>query len=228
MDPVYRTYILSPRHFTRDAMQKLLDRRRSLERYQRGKVIQVNNRMETDYSYTLSEDPGTNFDNNFQPYYTPQEMLAMGVFEGKYVNDCILEFPKSWFTDIHGRLLETFSPEHSDPRKNYFGVKSRLSLQEWQHNEWIPCTLTKVGKKICKEHGVNPNTMQDPDVRGWFQWYCRYYLGRRLDIIDMIQIQRWKQFKRHFAQVIKHCAGHKECRKKQRQALLQWAYQADV
>ena len=63
------------------------------------------------------------------------------------------------------------------------------------------------------------------DPRGWFQWYCRYYMGRRMPDEDRRQIGRWKAIRRHVRQAQIHCEpGDVFCRKRQRQALLQWAY----
>lgn len=160
------------------------------------KII-VSDKMQSNYSYILSEKIGENFDANFYPQLTPKEMLELGVFEGKYLNDCQEEFPKDWF--INAKL----SPIKADPFCNCFKIKSRQNLKIWQQNGWI------IG----------------PDPRGWFQWYCRYYMGRRLPEIDKIQINRWQAFKRHKAQIEKNCLPFDlNCRKKQRQALLQWAY----
>ncbi len=160
------------------------------------------------YSYLLRYNPGKHLQKgikvdhpDFHPAYTPAQMLKMGVFEGKYINDCKSEFPKSWY--VRARISSK-----ADPRMNYFGVKSRLSLGEWRRRKWIPVTQSRT----------------DPDVRGWFQWYCRYWLGRRIDEIDLLQIKRWKSFKRHYAQVIKHAKNDLTKRKKQRQALLQWSW----
>ena len=124
--------------------------------------------------------------------------MVLGVFGGKYMNDCVKEFPKDWFTKA--KLCK----EKHDPNLNYFGVNASSSLSEWKKKDWI-------------------NKENDP--RGWFQWYCRYYMGRRLSVVDDIQIKRWKSFKRHKAQIEKNCKMLDfECRQKQRQALLQWAY----
>ncbi len=160
------------------------------------KII-VNDLMQKNYSYFLTEPMGENFDPLFKPELSPFEMLTLGVFEGKYLNDCQKEFPASWF------LKEKLSPLKPDINCNYFKIKSRQSLQIWQQKGWII----------------------EPDIRGWFQWYCRYYMGRRIPEIDQIQIHRWRQFKRHKAQIEKNCISFDlNCRKKQRQALLQWAY----
>ena len=153
--------------------------------------------MQHRYAYTLTAPVGQNFAPVFKPELTPPQMLELGVFEGHYLNDCRNEFPKDWF--MNAKL----SIKKPDINANFFKVKSRMSLQQWQQRGWII----------------------EPDVRGWFQWYCRYYMGRRIDKIDNIQIKRWQAFKRHKAQIRTNCmALDLECRKRQRQALLQWAY----
>lgn len=160
-------------------------------------MIHVHDKMQTGYSYSLSAPTGKLFRSDFQPELSPKEMLELGVFEGKYLTDCQQEFPASWFQNAK------LSPKEPNTLLNCFHVKSRLSLPVWQQKGWI------IG----------------PDPRGWFQWYCRYYLGRRIPDIDDIQIHRWRRFIRHKAQVMKHCPpGDLKCRPKQRQALLQWAY----
>jgi hypothetical protein len=164
--------------------------------YRVGDVVVVNDSMQRSYSYAISIPPGGGFAPEFKPRFSPKEMLELGVFEGKYCNDCRPELPEDWFE--HARIAA-----QPDPALNCFGVKSRQSLAIWRQKGWI------IG----------------PDPRGWFQWYCRYYLGRRLPEIDRIQIRRWRNFARHAAQVRKHCMpGDIFCRRRQRQALLQWAY----
>lgn len=176
--------------------------------YSIGMTIHPVNKMDRgSYNYKLVAPIGEMSDPQFQPYFVPRAMLTLGVFEGKYLNDCISEFPREWFADALsiGRL----SPEKPDINCNYFKIKSRMSLRHWQSKGWIPIVEG------------------DPDNRGWFQWYCRYYLGRRIPHVDQKQISRWKAFKRHYGQVSKNCANL-ECRPKQRQALLQWSYDAFV
>jgi hypothetical protein len=163
----------------------------------RRKTVVVNDRMQHGYRYALSEPAGRNFDPEFQPALTPKEMLALGVFGGKYMTDCRKEFPKSWFARAK------LSPERRDPKLNFFGVDASQPLSVWRKKGWI-----------CED-----------DPRGWFQWYCRYYLGRRLPGEDERQIKRWKAIKRHVRQVERNCEpGELTCRKRQRQALLHWAY----
>ena len=158
--------------------------------------IEVNDLMQRDYSYELVARTGEEFNPKFSPFCSPKEMLEAGVFEGKYLNDCRGEFPGGWFE--RAKLSDT-----ADPSLNYFGVKSRQSLQVWQQKGWI------IG----------------PDPRGWFQWYCRYYLGRRLPEIDNVQIKRWRAFSRHSGQIKANCKpGNIKCRPRQRQALLQWSH----
>ncbi|MDG1949694.1 MAG: hypothetical protein P8J32_02625 [bacterium] len=164
----------------------------------RGETIDVHDSMQQGYRYVLSEAVGRNFDPVFKPALSPKEMLVHGVFGGHYMTDCQNEFPKSWF--VRAKL----SPSGSDRSLNYFGVHASQSLAQWQQKGWIN-----------EEH----------DPRGWFQWYCRYYRGRRLLEEDQRQIKRWKAMKRHVMQVIKNCKpGDVDCRPRQRQALLHWAY----
>lgn len=161
-----------------------------------GSVIHVNDRMQSGYRYVLSSPMGKQFAEGFAPAFSPQKMLELGVFEGKYCNDCRNEFPTDWF-----RKAKT--SDTPNPALNCFGVKSRQPLRVWREKGWII----------------------DPDPRGWFQWYCRYYLGRRLPGVDEKQIRRWRAFARHLAQIKAHCAPMDlSCRPRQRQGLLQWAY----
>lgn len=164
--------------------------------YKIGDTIVVDDRMQSAYSYTLLAPMGADFADGFEPHLTPQEMLEMGVFEGKYCNDCMSELPKDWFSEAKTSPI-------ADPSLNYFKIKSRQPLSVWKDKGWI------VG----------------PDPRGWFQWYCRYFLGRRLPGVDEHQIKRWRAFRRHAAQVRANCdTGDWTCRPRQRQALLQWAH----
>jgi len=164
--------------------------------YKIGSVIIVNDKMQTNYSYILGAPTGQDFDKTFKPYFTPSKMVELGVFEGKYINDCTKEFPNSWF--VKAKLSQI-----ANPKLNFFECKSRQNLSKWRENGWI----------------------YEPDPRGWFQWYCRYYLGRRVPEIDEIQIKRWIGFSRHSAQIAKNCPpGNLGCRPRQRQALLQWSY----
>lgn len=161
------------------------------------KKIVVNDKMQTNYVYYLTEPIGKNFSPEFKPDLTPKEMLELGVFGGKYMTDCGNEFPKSWFKKAK------LCPEKHDAKLNYFKVNASQPLSVWQRKGWI----------------------YHEDPRGWFQWYCRYYLGRRIPEEDKKQIARWKAIKRHIAQIKKNCKkGDLSCRPKQRQAVLHWAY----
>lgn len=162
------------------------------------KKITVNDKMQQDYVYYLIEPIGENFNELFKPELTPKQMLNLGIFGGKYLNDCQNEFPKDWF--INAKLCEFKNIE-----LNYFSVDASQPLSEWIKKGWIHT--------------------QDP--RGWFQWYCRYFMGRRTPIEDLRQIKRWRAFRRHAGAIKKYCEPYDfQCRKKQRQALLHWAYDA--
>ena len=160
------------------------------------KEILVNDIMQKNYRYQLTEPMGQNFQSDFQPQLTPKEMLELGVFGGKYMNDCYDEFPVSWFENAKISTTKNI-------QLNYFKVQASLPLSHWREKGWI----------------------YNDDPRGWFQWYCRYFMGRRILDEDTRQIKRWKAIKRHLGAVIKNCKSlDLECRKKQRQALLHWAY----
>ncbi|MBX9765574.1 hypothetical protein K2X83_02945 [Patescibacteria group bacterium] len=162
----------------------------------RKKTVVVNDLMQRDYRYVLTELRGRNFHPEFTPALTPKQMLALGIFGGKYMTDCGKEFPKDWYARAK------LSPVKSDKLKNYFRVHASQPLSVWRRKGWI-----------------HPD-----DPRGWFQWYCRYYMGRRHPD-DARQIKRWKAFRRHAGQVVKYCQrGDMACRPVQRQALLHWAY----
>ena len=152
--------------------------------------------MQSNYVYYLTKQIGRDFDPRFRPDLTPKQMLQLGVFGGKYMTDCKDEFPKDWFDKVK------LNHEKHDASLNYFGVNASQPLCVWRAKGWI---------------------WQD-DPRGWFQWYCRYYMGRRCPD-DERQIKRWLAMKRHVTQVKKNCPqGDQLCRPIQRQALLHWAY----
>lgn len=161
------------------------------------KTIIVNDIMQKGYRYECSEPIGKNFAKDFKPELTPKQMLRLGVFGGKYMTDCIDEFPAAWF-----KMARLCSTKH-DATLNCFGVNASQPLSVWRGNGWL--------------HPADP--------RGWFQWYCRYYMGRRMPEEDTRQISRWKAITRHIAQIKHNChPGDTACRPKQRQALLHWAY----
>ena len=163
----------------------------------RPRTVLVNDRMQQGYSYDLVAPEGEAFDPEFAPELSPKQMLALGVFGGKYLTDCTDEFPPVWFETAK------LSPDRRDWHLNYFGVDASQPLSVWRDKGWI-----------------HPD-----DPRGWFQWYCRYYAGRRMSEEDRRQIKRWKAMRRHIAQIRQHCeVGDPFCRPRQRQALLHWAY----
>ena len=162
----------------------------------RPRDVVVDDLMQRGYRYTLTEPAGRNFAHGFEPDLSPQELLALGVFGGRYMTDCSAEFPKAWF--------ERAKLDHArhNPKLNFFGVNASQPLSVWRAKGWL-----------------HPD-----DPRGWFQWYCRYWIGRRHPD-DERQIGRWRAIRRHVAQVRAHCPpGALDCRPRQRQALLHWAY----
>ena len=160
------------------------------------RTVVVNDKMQQAYSYELLHLPGCNFDPEFQPQLTPRQMLAMGVFGGKYMTDCRDEFPAEWFKTAK------LNPTHHDPELNFFQVRASKPLSYWRQKGWI----------------------HEDDPRGWFQWYCRYFMGRRHPD-DQRQIRRWKAMKRHISQIRKNCIkGDLLCRPRPRQAVIHWAY----
>lgn len=210
---------------TPEEMLKILNHKgRPTDSFHKGDTIHVNNKMRSNYQYVLTEEPGTNME--FKAYATPEEMLCAGVFEGKYLNDCLSEFPKEWF--IKAIALGKLSPQKADVTVNAFQTDSRLPLQQWQKNAWVPSRSHK-SKSSERYNGILSDAKENPDERGWFQWYCRYYMGRRLPNLDEVQIKRWKAFVRHTGQIKANCKpGDLSCRPRQRQGLLQWSHNAFI
>jgi hypothetical protein len=160
-------------------------------------IVIVHDKMQRGYRYELTAPFGAGFAPEFEPELTPAEMLRLGVFCGKYMTDTAGEFPAEWF------LQAKLSPARRNCSLNYFGVDASLPLSVWREKGWL-----------------HPD-----DPRGWFQWYCRYYMGRRMPEEDLRQIKRWRAMRRHVLQIQRHCVpGDLSCRRRQRQALLHWAY----
>lgn len=157
-------------------------------------LVSFSNAMQTG-SYFRTRPVGDMSDYpDFQPFYIPQQMLRMGVFEGRYLNSCQDEYPAEWFEKA--RLSDV-----PNEQLNFFKLKSRLPTSWW------------------REKGL----INDQDPRGWFEWYCRFWMGRRTDD-DARQIKRWKQIARHAGQVKKNGGGDVNRRARQRQTLLQWSW----
>jgi len=164
-------------------------------------IVIVNDRMQQNYRYVRTAPAGRDFDSAFSPELTPKQMLELGVFCGKYMTDTRAEFPKSWFTNAK------LSPHRRDCSLNFFGTDASQPLSVWRAKGWI-----------------HPD-----DPRGWFQWYCRYHMGRRMPEEDQRQIKRWKAMRRHVKQIQRNCVpGDVFCRRRQRQALLHWAYDSRI
>ena len=161
------------------------------------RIVVVNDKMQQGYRYALVAPAGGDFHPDFTPELTPRQMLALGVFGGKYMTDTRAEFPACWFA------AAKLATGRKDPALNFFGVDASQPLSVWRAKGWI-----------------HPD-----DPRGWFQWYCRYYLGRRMPAEDTRQFARWRAIRRHVRQIQRNCEpGNLLCRPRQRQALLHWAY----
>lgn len=160
-------------------------------------TVHVHTTLQKSYSYERTEPVGKNFADDFKPMLTPKEMLELGVFGGAYFEEVTDEFPKSWWVDV--KRSPTGKPQKE---LNYFGILASQPRSVWQAKGWI----------------------HKDDPHGWFEWYCRYYMGRRHPD-DARQIKRWNMIRRHIAQIQNNCTpGDSLCRPRQRQALLHWAY----
>lgn len=177
--------------------------------YKKGDRIQGSNRMGS-FDYILSASPAktaselkatfrlqSGEERTFEPHLHPREMLELGIFSGKMINDCMDEFPREWFqTAIQ---TEKLSPDEPREECNFYKITSRQTLEVWRDRK--------------------PSWIKGDDNRGWFQWYCRYALGRRDPVTDQIQMTRWRAIARWRGVIEKHPS-----RTKVRQALLQWSW----
>ena len=116
---------------------------------------------------------------DFTPNLTPKEVLQMGSFGGtyfrpiyssvtkqKYGKEVWEELPKEWLEGLNVRTM--VSSSLYDASRNKYKVKCGASLEEWENSGW----------------------MHRQDPYGWFQWYCRFYQGRRTED-DARQVDRW-------------------------------------
>ena len=105
--------------------------------------------------------------NSFKPMLTPKKMLNKGIFGGTYFNQLVdyRIFPEDWFSNLDETY---FLSKIYNKKINYFNIKSGQSQEEWELKGWI----------------------HKDDPRGWFEWYCKYFSGRRHED-DERQIKRW-------------------------------------
>lgn len=161
-------------------------------------AVIVDEDYQTGYTYTLEEAQGKHFNSEFKPDLNPKQMLQLGIFGGDYFQSVPSEFPEDWFKDV-----EFSKTGRAQKELNFFKVNASQPLKVWQEKGWI--------------------YFEDP--KGWFLWYCRYYMGRRIGQEDIRQIKRWKAMRRHITQLQNVCSiGDIYCRPRQRQAILHWAY----
>ena len=163
----------------------------------KSKAVTVNDKMQRNYRYKLHGAFGAQFRFRIQAAAHAQGNARTGCVR-RQVHDGL----RQGISRRAGSHAPSCRPKKQDPGLNYFGIDASKPLSYWKKKGWI----------------------WKDDPRGWFQWYCRYYMGRRSED-DARQIKRWKQIKRHIAQLQKHCEpGDPHCRPRQRQALLHWAY----
>ncbi len=148
-----------------------------------------------------TEPMGRNFHPDFRPQLTPREMLLLGVFGGKYMTDCADEFPAEWFE--RAKL---------DPRTPRARVES------------LRCQRVAAAVRVAPQ-GLDPprrSARLVPVVLPVLTWAAAATTTRA-------RSRRWKAMTRHIAQIRAHCAtGDVTCRKRQRQALLHWAYDSRI
>mmetsp|Transcript_19022 Transcript_19022/g.47088 ORF Transcript_19022/g.47088 Transcript_19022/m.47088 type:complete len:353 (+) Transcript_19022:106-1164(+) len=131
-------------------------------------------------SFVSNSPEVSNLLKDFHPNRTPEEVLRAGSFGGTYFRPIVsavtnvsysakdvLEdsVEKDW---IKGLRMDMLTSKTYRAAINKYGVKCGGSLGMWESSGWI--------------------TPVDP--YGWFQWYCRFYRGRRCDD-DARQISRW-------------------------------------
>lgn len=152
-------------------------------------------------------------DSYFKPNVTPREMLKQGIFGHSYFGVEILQGDMYYdelfqsFGDIDTSLYLS-SKYHA--KGNKFKIKSGKDYQFWKDNNW----------------------MHEDDPYGWFEWYCKYYIGRRHSD-DQRQIQRWLDFcgpngrwrQRIYGMI--DATGNWDVSPRIQQSLLHWGYQVN-
>lgn len=110
--------------------------------------------------------------DKFHPNLAPRDCIRAGMLSGTYFSRTDLisvgEFPVDWF---EGLDPDTYSGDRERNEVNMYGVHAGTSQADWERAGW----------------------MHSDDPRGWFQWYCRYWRGRRHED-DERQIDRWARF----------------------------------
>lgn len=162
-------------------------------------------RSESHQPFNLTAHYGDVYSETFKPKFTPKEMLCNGVFEGRYLNSLYGCFPLEWWENA------SISIHTPDVTRNFFRVRSRNSLHDW---------INKM------------DAVRSYDPRGWFEWYCFYFLGRRIEGYDDWQIGRWRKFVRHQAQLKANLVKYQHPARYydpviypvNRQALMQWSW----
>ena len=145
----------------------------------------------------------------FQPNISPVDVIKKRAFGETYFRDIYSKtnnkfYKNSWkeFEELKNIDKKYYCSDFYDANLNYYKVEVGTSLRFWESKGWI--------NKI--------------DPYGWFQWYFRYWKGRRSKD-DKRQINRWKRIASRFIDILKKLNGKNKGSKKIRQILLHWCYE---
>ena len=117
---------------------------------------------------------------HFKPNLTPYEIFDQGAFGGTYFRTIKSGVSKKthstgWAPFVEAKIIpdnrKLYTKQKCDAKMNKFGVTAGTSLKAWESAGWI----------------------KSPDVFGWVEWYCWFYMGRRSPD-DARQIDRWMKF----------------------------------
>ena len=154
--------------------------------------------------------------NLFRVNKSPVEVISEGAFGGTYFRDIYSGVNGKWYRNSRKEFKflsdmdkKLYASSYYDVKVNKYGVKVGTSLRFWESKGWI--------------NSIDPY--------GWFQWYCRYWLGRRSSD-DKWQIKRWRAIVNRFKSVLVRMIKDKSAKfndysvsPKIRQILLHWGYE---
>ena len=153
---------------------------------------------------------------DFGTNLTPIEVIKKGSFGGTFFRDIYSGvshkfYRNSWkeFKELKNIDCNYYSSDYHDASLDKYGVKCGTSLRFCENKGWI--------NKI--------------DPYEWFQWYFRYYLGRRSED-DKRQIKRWKEIVNRLKGILVKMIKDADSKfddysisPKIRQILLHWGYE---